>query len=52
MSVVIAKRLRTLSRQAGRMAGDAHNPDNKRMLAKIARELLQIAEQLERDARD
>ena len=52
MSIVIAKRLRALSHQADRMAEHAHNPDNKRMLAKIARELLQMAEQLERDARD
>ena len=52
MSVVIAQQLRALSRRVDQMAEHASNPDNKRMLAEIARELLQIAERLERDARD
>lgn len=52
MSVVIAQRLRALSRQADHMAEHASTPDSKRRLTEIARELLQIAEQLERDARD
>lgn len=52
MSVVIAQRLHALSRQANQMADHATTPDNKRALAEMARELLKIAEQLERDTRD
>jgi len=52
MSVVIAQRLRALSDQANQIAAHASNPDHERILAKIALELLKIAEKLERDARD
>lgn len=52
MSLVIAQRLRALSRQATQIAAHASNLDDEPALAEIARELLQIAEKIERDAKD
>ncbi|HYL48745.1 MAG TPA: hypothetical protein VET84_05215 [Stellaceae bacterium] len=52
MSLVVAARLRVLSYQADRVAERLGKLDDRQALAKIARELVGIAEQLERDARD
>ncbi len=52
MSLEIAAALREESRRAREIAERVSSPDDKKALAQIAARLAQLAEKLQRDARD
>jgi metal-dependent HD superfamily phosphatase/phosphodiesterase len=52
MSIDIAKALRDEAAKARRVAEHVSNPDDKDVLVRLAASLVEIAERLERDARD
>jgi len=52
MSIDIARVLREEAGKARQVAERVSNPDDKDVLAQLAAKLVEIAERLERDARD
>jgi hypothetical protein len=52
MSIDIARVLREEAGKARQVAERVSNPDDKDVLAQLAARLVEIAERLERDARD